>query len=330
MSLNSVSQSQRDVSRRLVTDLWRGGAYSYWYRIGPDHYTDKAGTDQLARESQWFSVEKPAPIPAHFVEGDVYLGVHPVDSIPTATRKDGRPVASKWLRSRIANVSAVNCLFSEYDLKQYGSHDAIMAHLDGLDCYPTVTVNSGIGGVHAYWLFCDPQAVTDDNRAEFRLLQSAWVSLTGGDDGAKDLARVLRVPGTRNRKYEGAPKVTILEFGRNRYFDFDRLADLAGDHIQALRIAEQRQRDIDTQRESGAPAAGAADFLLRWAIDHAHAGSRHSMALWLAGRLKKEGVPKMAAVAAVAEFAAAVSGAGTRQLDTGEAAAAVKWAWSNT
>jgi len=54
----------------------------------------------------------------------------------------------------------------------------------------------------------------DDVRAAAQL-QSNWVKHVGGDMGAKDLARVLRVPGTMNYKYDPPRKVEIVrEYAR--------------------------------------------------------------------------------------------------------------------
>ena len=41
----------------------------------------------------------------------------------------------------------------------------------------------------------------DTERERIDRIQKAWVAFVGSDDGAKDLARVLRVPGTTNGKY---------------------------------------------------------------------------------------------------------------------------------
>lgn len=43
-----------------------------------------------------------------------------------------------------------------------------------------------------------------------RKTQSAWVEFVGGDAGAKDLARMLRVPGTKNYKYKPPRSVDLI------------------------------------------------------------------------------------------------------------------------
>ena len=44
--------------------------------------------------------------------------------------------------------------------------------------------------------------------------QHRWVEFAGSDPGAKDIARVLRVPGTRNMKPKYAPDYPLVEFVR--------------------------------------------------------------------------------------------------------------------
>jgi hypothetical protein len=86
---------------------------------------------------------------------------------------------------------------------------------------PSVVVNSG-GGFHAYWLLYEPMVIDDSNRAAITSLQYRWVGHVGGDD-VKDLARVLRLPGTRNVKSKYAPDFPGVEFAK---CDLDCLYDL--------------------------------------------------------------------------------------------------------
>jgi hypothetical protein len=78
-------------------------------------------------------------------------------------------------------------------------------------------INHSGGGFHCYWLLDRPVQVTDSNLDHLDALQKRWVALIGGDDGAKDLPRVLRVPGTPNHKYADKPIVTVLEKELYRY-----------------------------------------------------------------------------------------------------------------
>ncbi|MBT3270698.1 DUF3987 domain-containing protein [Candidatus Poribacteria bacterium] len=137
---------------------------------------------------------------------DLYFGVHPTARKGSATQ-----------RSRIETVSAVNCLFAESDAReedrrgQFLTKDAVLAHIATLPCPPSVVVDSG-GGFQCYWLLEDTSAIsTADSRRHIARVQALWVDAVGGDSGSKDLARVLRLPGTLNRKYDPPRPVDFVE-----------------------------------------------------------------------------------------------------------------------
>jgi hypothetical protein len=50
-----------------------------------------------------------------------------------------------------------------------------------------------------------------------RRLQACWVKLVGGDPGAKDLARLLRVPGSLNAKYDPPRRVAFVWYDDDHY-----------------------------------------------------------------------------------------------------------------
>jgi hypothetical protein len=56
----------------------------------------------------------------------------------------------------------------------------------------------------------EPYVIDDHDKLLYaKTLQASWVTFTNGDKGAKDLARVLRVPGTRNMKPDYAPNFPL-------------------------------------------------------------------------------------------------------------------------
>jgi DNA-binding transcriptional ArsR family regulator len=72
-----------------------------------------------------------------------------------------------------------------------------------------VIIDSG-GGYHCYWLLADSLILNDESvRQDAQRLQEDWMRFTKADPGAKDLARILRVPGSRNSKYRDEPVVKI-------------------------------------------------------------------------------------------------------------------------
>lgn len=178
----------------MLAWLHRGGAWAYWWTL-PD------------RTSFWWPAGQPAPLPAG--ERNIYMGVHPVSEIPTTNAK-GKPVEPSQTRSQIEVIAAINCLFAEFDLKDFdGGRRKLHAHLASLTPRASIVVDSG-GGYHLYWLFDEPFVLdTEEKRQQAIERQARWVDHVGADPASKDLARVLRVPGTRNRKYDPAPLVTI-------------------------------------------------------------------------------------------------------------------------
>ena len=169
--------------------LHRGGAYAY-YHILPQ------------RRSLWYAVGDEPDIDPARAKTNLYYSLHPSRMIPPCNAH-GEIRAPQFVRSQLRTIAAINCLYAEYDTKDYGDMDAITAHLNML-CVPTPSalVHSG-GGIHAYWLLDVPYALESDDKLQAaKHMQSAWVHLVGGDPGVHDLARVLRVPGSRNFKYD--------------------------------------------------------------------------------------------------------------------------------
>lgn len=106
-----------------------------------------------------------------------------------------------------------------------------LAHIRTLPKAPSVVVDSG-GGFHCYWLLDETFIVTTEaDRQHLAELQSRWVQAVGGDQGAKDLARVLRVPGTLNSKpsYNPPKSVTCIEaaFTLHTLAELEALAPMA-------------------------------------------------------------------------------------------------------
>lgn len=84
---------------------------------------------------------------------------------------------------------------------------------------PSVVVHSG-HGFHAYWLFDDTWILADDaERAKAAIVSKTFsnrmksdaAALGWGCDSTWDLARVLRVPGTMNRKGDPVPVSVVFE-----------------------------------------------------------------------------------------------------------------------
>lgn len=77
---------------------------------------------------------------------------------------------------------------------------------------PSVLVDSG-GGYQAYWLLAESFIIDGkDKRDSIKWLQAAWVEFVGADMGAKDLRRILRVPGLRNIKKAYGPNFPVVSY----------------------------------------------------------------------------------------------------------------------
>ena len=76
---------------------------------------------------------------------------------------------------------------------------------------PSACWDSG-GGYQAVWLLDETMLLTDANRAEAQRVQKQWVALIGGDPAASDLNRVLRLPGSVNRKAKYGPAGHVVRF----------------------------------------------------------------------------------------------------------------------
>jgi putative DNA primase/helicase len=188
----------------LVKHLWRGGTWAYYWT--PD-------TDE-GKLSFWFFADKPREVvDAKFI--NIYFGVHP-----------SRVERGQRQRALIETIEAVNCLFAEFDLAEGQDKDHLLESINQLDIPPSVIIFSG-GGYHGYWLLEQTYHIdSDEARQRIIDIQYAWDDLVTGDNHVKDLARVLRIPGTYNRKPEYAPnypQVEIVKFDMDLVYSLDEL-----------------------------------------------------------------------------------------------------------
>jgi hypothetical protein len=185
---------------RFLAHLHRGGAWAYWWTS--DEARRDAGGCPLTCSHWWPTTRAPLPLPLDTTR-NVYLGVH-----PCRVRRGDRQ------RATTATIAAINCLYAEFDAPTRTAKAALLKRVESLVPSPSVIVDSG-GGYHAYWLLDEPFVLHGEpERARARQAQYAWVAVTGADPGAKDLARVLRVPGTVNYKAAYAPDFPTVTFVR--------------------------------------------------------------------------------------------------------------------
>lgn len=133
------------------------------------------------------------------------------------------------------NVDKLKALWLDIDTKNYESKKACVEDIGRFLTdlpKPTFIVDSG-GGFHLYWVF--EEAIT----------QQQWVPLAQGlaalaktkglkaDYGVTiDSARVLRLPGTRNQKYDDKPTCTVKAMGA--YAHLGRMDELLRPHAAGM------------------------------------------------------------------------------------------------
>ena len=159
--------------------------------------------------SAWYEPDKPfSNYQSNFdaIDGakNIHFPVFPLREIPTHNRK-GEPAKPLRVRGQIEQVQFGKALFAEFDAKDYGDLGKCAQHIRRLSVEPSIIVFSG-GGYHCYWLLTQPV----DDIALLQDTQARWVSWVGGDKGAKDIARVLRLPGSHNHKPKYAPDFPLV------------------------------------------------------------------------------------------------------------------------
>jgi hypothetical protein len=199
-----------DDAARLVRYLQRGGTKSYYLTFDANGHA----------HTTWYDSD--AEPPAVPTGTNVYFGVSPCTAIPE-TNAAGKPAKPENVRGRVENIAALNCLYAEFDAKDFGNNlDKTFNHI-WKQTTPTAVVSSG-GGFHCYWLLDEPFMLdTDDARARAVDVQARLVSFVRGDKAAKDIARVLRVPGTLNHKYTPPRPVTLYDVDYELVYTLDAL-----------------------------------------------------------------------------------------------------------
>lgn len=130
-----------------------------------------------------------------------------------------------------ADVTSIPALWADVDDKRFtDGRTGAQAALASFPLAPTLVVDSG-GGLQPYWHLVAPLAIGADDAPLVQhvedLLRRLYARL-GGLDAVQDLSRILRLPGTYNRKPEyGEPRpVTVIHHdpaALYRLEDFERL-----------------------------------------------------------------------------------------------------------
>ena len=132
---------------------------------------------------------------------------------------------------------------------------------------PSIIVETSAGHFHRYWLVADDWAADEQGRVDFAGVMERMVETYGSDKGAKDISRVLRLPGFLHRKADKGPvvpfMVRIVQASGRRYTRAQILAafpPVVREKTQAP-AKEWQPRGDDDQR-------------IRDALDHINADDR--------------------------------------------------------
>jgi|GEM_PF-4747803 len=184
---------------------------------------------------------------------------------------------------KAANAVAIPGFWADVDYQDTVAHKgkayppdeaAARALLDGLPLAPSVILHSG-HGLQAWWLFKELWIFSDDaERQRAAEMSEGWQAVMRERaapcalDSTYDLPRVLRVPGTVNRKGSPVP-VRIIEQNETRYDPSDFLAWAAVAAPRTGRVASPPRARDPARHNDTTTAANAATPGLRLCADAA-------------------------------------------------------------
>lgn len=120
--------------------------------------------------------------------------------------------------SKVEDCRELVAFWTDIDFKESSEEEA-RERLRTFELRPSIIIASG-GGLHAYWLLKEPMDAQDKR---CRPILKGLASAIGGDQGATDIARILRLPGSYNCKpqYKKPILVTVEEAIWTRRYDLD-------------------------------------------------------------------------------------------------------------
>jgi len=131
------------------------------------------------------------------------------------------------------NLLALTAAFSDVDVGEaghkgvtsYKDKPAARAAIEAFQMRPSILIDSG-GGFQCYWLYREPvQHLSEAEIAKVEGINRGLALALGGDIEVKDVARILRLPGTFNMKLAGQPRpVKVVWCEPERVYDLAELA----------------------------------------------------------------------------------------------------------
>ena len=136
---------------------------------------------------------------------------------------------------RKENVVEIPAVWCDVDYKDTPP-ERLAENLKKFPSNPSITVESG-GGLHLYWILSEP-ANQSDLEAVVQVNRQIAAAL-GGDAAATDAARILRVPGTLNVKYQ-PPAACLLKGVEDFETTLDHFRELLPE-VEQPKTAEHSQ-----------------------------------------------------------------------------------------
>ena len=281
------SAAQLDLALRLLARLHAGGDWWLYSRpLGRGYESDwrRAGKhgpprrSWLLRDQVFFGVHPHVDIPtrnaqgkkcdqrwvrgtvhniaavnALFVEIDAKDTIALAEWLPFYSAPDVREMTRPQARGALqkAQTAAIDAALPAH-LGEYKRR--ALAAIKAAPLRPSACWDSG-GGYQAVWLLDTTVPITDADRTQVAEVQKEWVRLVGGDSAASDLNRVLRLPGSVNRKPKYGPHghpVTFVWCDLDRTYAFADLARLALAAQQAVN-GSAANRPADSHAAAGGP-----------------------------------------------------------------------------
>jgi hypothetical protein len=188
-----------------------------------DGYLTLFSIDRTAgrgRHTDWFKVDDITALvaaAADMGDRDVWFGVatrqQPLPNGARGGDTDCTAIPAVWLDIDIAGPNHQDQYKLPVDI------DQARKIIDTFPLPPSLIIDSG-GGLHVYWQFDEP-VTADDARVILARWAATWAvnaaSIDMRVDNVFDIARVLRVPGTRNLKQDCGAIVTVVEAPGHRY-----------------------------------------------------------------------------------------------------------------
>lgn len=158
------------------------------------------------------------------------------DPVERISEKSGRPYLAYQRRKEVDVILAPALWLDMDDVDPVTTRLALL----NIPAMPSIINQSG-GGVHAYWLLDEPVQITPETHLEFKRVIHGLASYTGGGDAkVRDLARIMRLPGTVNTKPERQGTRCETIHCLPAFYRYDQLRDLFIHHAPREVITPKR------------------------------------------------------------------------------------------